>query len=389
MREKLEADLFCSLLMAGKVMNSAQIRLLMERNGCHSIQDLYKARSEILVEKDYSLKQKENWKKLQQSKVFMDFSGYVDLAESSGIGSMDYFDPVYPSYLRHLPNMPLVLYYKGDLSLLDESRSRVAIVGTRRPSYYGRRVTREFSRNLALHDVVIISGLARGVDGTAHLSCLECGGKTIAVMPCGLDQVYPGEHKELFERISREGLLLSELAPCQPITRQYFPARNRILSALSDCVLITEAGKNSGTLHTASFAAAQSREVFAVPNTIYSETSEGNLLLLKDGAQIVTEPGDILAYLANVAFFRELLEIKEEYEQNKLRLKISQEPEKVTENEIRKLILEMIGSMAVSTDDIVKELGLPYSHVAKVLGKMELEGKIQKDRQKYVLTIRL
>ena len=389
MREKLEADLFCSLLMAGKVMNASQIRLLMGRKGCHSLEELYQARSEIIEDKDFSLKQKENWKKLQESKVFKEFPEYVGLAESSGIGSFDFFDPVYPTYLRHLPNMPLILYYKGDLSLLDESRSRVAIVGTRRPSYYGRRVTREFSRNLALHDVVIISGLARGVDGTAHLSCLECGGKTIAVMPCGLDQVYPAEHKELFERISREGLLLSELAPCQPITRQYFPARNRILSALSDCVLITEAGKNSGTLHTASFAAAQSREVFAVPNTVYSETSEGNLLLLKDGAQIATEPGDILAYLANVAFFRELSEIKEEYEQNKLRKKIMQEPENVTENEIRKLILEMIGSMAVSTDDIVKELGLPYSHVAKVLGKMELEGKIQKDRQKYVLTIRL
>ena len=388
MNDKLRADLFCTMLMAGKVFTSSQIRKLMTDTETTSLITFHSSIDEFMKEETLSLHQKENWKKLQESQVYQRFDEYVSYVEARGIGSFDWYDEVYPEYMKQLPNMPLVLYYKGDLSLMHADHARVAIVGTRTPSFYGRKVTREFSKKLSLHEVVIVSGLAKGIDTVAHTSCLEAGGKTIAVMPCGLDQIYPDENRELAVQISKSGLLLSELAPGQKTVRQYFPARNRILSALSDCVLITEAGKNSGTLHTSNFAAAQGREVFVIPNTVYSETSEGNLLLLKDGATIVTEPEDILAYLAHVVFFRELDEIKETYQQKKLEKKIKEDPETLTEMEIRKILLEILSSSELSCDDIVKESGIPFQKVAMVLGKMELEGQIAQERSKYVLTIR-
>lgn len=388
MDEKLGADLFCTMLMAGKVMTSAQIRAWMEKNSIPALTDLFKNHVEILKGLELSLQQAENWKKLQESQMYLRFDEYVAYTETHKIHSVNWFEDGYPEYMKKLPNMPLVLYYKGDPSLMNTSSAKVAIVGTRTPSFYGKKVTRDFSKKLTMHDVVIISGLAKGVDTAAHTACLDAGGKTIAVMPCGLDQIYPKENKELAERIASTGLLLSELAPGQQTVRKYFPARNRILSALSDCVLITEAGKNSGTLHTSNFAAAQGREVFAIPNTVYSETSEGNLLLLKDGAQIATEPEDILAYLAHVVFFRELDEIKESYEQKKLQKKISENPQTLTEMEIRKILLELLCSSELTCDELVKESGIPFQQVATVLGKMELEGQITQERSKFVLTIR-
>ena len=208
-------------------------------------------------------------------------------------------------------------------------------------------------------------------------------------MPCGLDRIYPKENRELFEKIEKEGLILSELLPGQEPIRQYFPARNRILAAISDGVLITEAGKVSGTLHTASFAAAQGREVFAVPSTIYSDSAEGNLALLRDGASIATEPEDVLAFLAHVVFFRELEEIHDQCQRKKLEEKIEKEPETLTSSEIRKIVMDLLAVSAAGTDEMVKESGLPYRMLVCELGRMELEGIISKDGNKYVLTIRV
>ena len=181
---------------------------------------------------------------------------------------------------------------------------------------------------------------------------------------------------------------MSELFPGQDPLRTYFPARNRILSAISDCVLITEAGKNSGTLHTASFAAAQGREVCAIPSIIYSETAEGNLSLLRDGASVAIEPEDLLAYLAKVVFFRELEEIKDVYDRKVMERKIKEAPESITSEEIRRILIDYLSSCELSVDEIVRESGLPYRSVIKELGKMELEGSVTRERQKYVLTIR-
>ncbi|MBO4650797.1 MAG: DNA-processing protein DprA [Clostridiales bacterium] len=388
MDRKLASDLFCSLLMANHIMSGNQILSTISRAGIETIESFWKSHVNLMNADNLSPDQIDRFEKFRESEVYTKFETYVDYVSGHGIGSVDRLDPAYPGYMQNLTNMPLVLYYKGDITLLDEKKSRLCIVGTRRPSAYGRRVTREFSEILSRHDLVIVSGLARGVDTHAHEGCLSAGGKTIAVMPCGLDRIYPKENRDLFERIAKEGLLLSELLPGQDPVRKYFPARNRILSAISDCVLITEAGKNSGTLHTASFAAAQGREVFAVPSIIYSETAEGNLSLLRDGASVAIEPEDILAYLAKAVFFRELEEIKDVYDRKVLESKIKEDPDSITSDEVRRIVIDYLSSCEHSVDEIVRESGLPYRSVIKELGKMELEGSVTRERQKYVLTIR-
>lgn len=389
MDTKLASDLFCSLLMANHIMTGNQILSIISKAGLETIESFWESHVSVMNSDNLSPDQIDRFDKFRKSEVYTKFETYVNYVCEHQIRSVDRLDPSYPGYMQNLTNMPLVLYFKGDLSLLGEKRSRVCIVGTRRPSVYGRRVTREFSEKLARHDLVIVSGLARGVDTYAHEGCLAAGGKTIAVMPCGLDRIYPKENRELFERISKEGLLLSELVPGQDPMRKYFPARNRILSALSDCVLITEAGKNSGTLHTASFAAAQGREVFAIPSIIYSETAEGNLSLLRDGASVAIEPEDILAYLAKAVFFRELEEIKDVYDRKVLENKIKDDPDSITSDEVRRILVDYLSSCELSVDEIVRESGLPYRAIIQELGKMELEGSVTRERQKYVLTIRI
>ncbi|MBR2751439.1 MAG: DNA-processing protein DprA [Clostridiales bacterium] len=385
----LKADLFCSLLISKKILSSMQIRRLMESLKIDSASDLYLNRSEVLTKQNLTTDQWEACSKFIESPANVRIDEYVEYVDKKGIYSMDFFDSLYPSYLRNLPNMPLVLYMKGDRRLLSEQSARVSIVGTRRPSSYGRRVTRDFSHELTLHDVVVVSGLARGIDGIAHMTCLETGGKTIAVLPCGLDMIYPPDHTDLFHEIASKGLLLSELPPSTKVIRQYFPARNRILSALSDCVLITEAGEKSGTLHTAAFAATQGREVFVVPTSVYSDTGKGNLELMKDGAQVATEPEDILAFLAGAIFFREIDEIKDEWKMKKLKEKIKKMPQKLEQDEVRLLISEVLMSQELSADEISMETELPYVMVVKELGKMEIEGIVVQEKQKYILTIRL
>ncbi|MBR6254268.1 MAG: DNA-processing protein DprA [Clostridiales bacterium] len=388
MKDVRSGDLFCSILMANKIMTGKQIYKVVQEQGLTSLDEFFEKREDMLIEGVLSPDQVLKWSKFKEAPVMKNFEEYKKFVINHRIRSVNKLDDEYPEYMESLQNMPLIIFYRGDLSLLSKDKTRVCIVGTRRPSAYGRRVTREFAGTLAKHDMVIVSGMARGVDTRAHEACLEAGGKTIAVMPCGLDKIYPAENRELFENIEKEGLLISELTPGTDPIRQYFPARNRILSAISDCVLITEAGKNSGTLHTASFAINQGKEVFAVPSIIYSDTADGNLSLLKDGASIATEPEDILAYMAKAVFFRELEEIKEEYDRRKMEKKIRENPDLLTSEEIQKIIYELLSSEELSTDEIVRESGLPYRAVVSELGKMEVEGRITKDRQKYVLTIR-
>ncbi|MBP5416236.1 MAG: DNA-processing protein DprA [Clostridiales bacterium] len=388
MEERLRTDLFCSLLMANRIMTGKQILKAVTEEKMKSLNEFWEHRDDLITDDRLTADQQEKWSHFRETPAYLRIDEYVEYVHKRKIVSMNRLDEEYPEYVIHLPNMPLILFYKGDRSLLDKGKTRVCIVGTRRPSAYGRRVTRDFSGTLAKHDLVIVSGFARGVDTHAHEACLANHGKTIAVLPCGLDKIYPQENHDLYNRIADEGLLISELLPGTEPIRQYFPARNRILSAISDCVLITEAGKNSGTLHTASFAATQGREVFAVPSIIYSDTAQGNLSLLKDGASIASEPEDVLAYLAKAVFFRELEEIKDEYDRKILEKKVRDTPELLTSEEIRRILYDLLSSCELSAEEICKESGLPYRTVISELGKMELEGQIVKERQKYVLTIR-
>ena len=201
------------------------------------------------------------------------------------------------AHLLEIADPPKTLFYAGDVSLLDSS-PKIAVVGSRKVSSYGRAVTNRLVQHLAKHGVIIISGLALGVDSIAHMATLEAGGKTIAVLPSGIERIYPASHSSLARRIlDNGGLLISEYTGIEPPMRHQFIARNRIISGLSDAVVIPEAGLKSGSLHTANFALEQGRTVFAVPGNISSPNSQGTNNLIKTGAITVTEPDDIYTAL--------------------------------------------------------------------------------------------
>jgi DNA processing protein len=204
-----------------------------------------------------------------------------------------------PPELHRLTHPPKQLYVSGEGLDILMQRPRIGIIGSRKMSSYGRHITTQFASQLAARGVVVVSGLALGVDSIAHESCLQVNGTTIAVLPTGLDKVYPVTHTQLARRIvSSGGLLVSEYPPLTDPRREHFIARNRIIAALSEGLLITEAAINSGSLHTARFALELGIPVMAVPGPINQPTSEGTNNLIKAGAAVITSVEDIMHALS-------------------------------------------------------------------------------------------
>lgn len=200
----------------------------------------------------------------------------------------------YPERLRNIDSPPKRLYCLGNLELLNYEKN-IAIIGSRNCSVYGERVAKDFSFNLAKNNICIISGLAKGIDSFSHIGALTASGKTIAVLGSGLDKIYPIENKELFQDIIKNnGLVITEYPLGTEPLKQNFPARNRIISGLSDSVLVVEARKNSGTNITVDFALEQGKDVFVIPGNIYSKTSDGTNYLITEGAIPVLNYKDIL-----------------------------------------------------------------------------------------------
>jgi DNA processing protein len=209
-----------------------------------------------------------------------------------GLTLVDGAHPAYPDRLRHIADPPIVLWVKGDVEAL--SAPQVAVVGARAATPAGVWTARQLGRDLASAGLVVVSGMARGVDGAAHAGALEAGGRTIAVLGCGIDVVYPPEHTDLSERIAGAGAIVSELAPGAPPRREHFPMRNRIISGLSHAVVVIEASDRSGSLITAKAALDQGRDVLAVPGGVLSGRSRGCHRLIRDGARLVDTVADVL-----------------------------------------------------------------------------------------------
>ncbi|HEX3724292.1 MAG TPA: DNA-processing protein DprA [Nitrolancea sp.] len=215
--------------------------------------------------------------------------------ERAGVHLLTLADDDYPRLLREISSPPPVLYVRGSITAQDENA--VAIVGTRRVTSYGREMSRRFGAELATSGVTVVSGLARGVDGVAHAAALDAGGRTIAVLGCGLDTIYPPEHRALADRIIEQGALVSEFSLGTLPEAQNFPVRNRIISGLSLGIIVVEAPLKSGALITSNFAGDQGRTVFAVPGSALSSASAGTIQLLRDGATIAATSDDVLAAL--------------------------------------------------------------------------------------------
>lgn len=196
---------------------------------------------------------------------------------------ISFWDDSYPQPLRTLHDPPAILYVRGTLP----DGPALAVVGSRRCSAAGQKATEQFTREIASHNLTIVSGLARGIDSAAHAGALAVEGKTVAVLGCGVDRIYPRENRKLFQRICEQGAIVSEYLPGTEPLAGHFPGRNRIISGLSQGVLIVEAARGSGSLITAEFALEQGREVFAMPGAISAPNSCGVNSLLKEGAHLV------------------------------------------------------------------------------------------------------
>ncbi|HUF54512.1 MAG TPA: DNA-processing protein DprA [Dehalococcoidia bacterium] len=290
-----------------------------------------------------------------------DIDPEAEMAALDAIGAraLTLSDPAYPPNLREVDDAPPVLYLRGQITEADALA--VAVVGTRRPTPYGRQVAEEMSHQLAANGVCIVSGLARGIDGIAHRTALSACGRTLAVMASGLDVIYPPEHKRLVSDIVERGALISE----QPLGTEprgdFFPRRNRILSGLSLGVLVIEGDLKSGGLITANCALDQGREVFATPGSIFSSQSRGtNLKIAKGEAKLVQRVEDILEEL-NLTMVPQQLEM--------------QEIAPATDTEAA--ILRHITREPVHIDEVCRESGMPTATVSSLLAMMELKGLIR------------
>lgn len=212
--------------------------------------------------------------------------------KNQNIGTMTILDDDYPLPLKEIAQPPWVLYFRGRIELLQ--KPILAVIGSRRPTPYGQKATRQLVTDLVAAGFVIVSGMAFGIDTTAHVATMKAGGETIAVLGSGINVVYPKSNRRIYQEIIRSGLVLSEMPIDTQPNRGVFPQRNRIISGLSSGCVVIEAGEKSGTLITADYALEEGREVFAVPGPIDAAQSKGTLKLIKQGAKCVTSAQDIL-----------------------------------------------------------------------------------------------
>jgi DNA processing protein len=304
---------------------------------------------------------------LLATRATRDLDQELEKVAAVGAHLLTWESPGYPRLLREISDPPPVLYVKGTIT--EEDAWAVAVVGTRRASPYGREVTRRLTTALARSGITIVSGLARGIDAEAHWATLRAGGRTIAVLGCGIDQVYPPEHRKLAEEVIAHGALVSDYPLGTRPEGSNFPPRNRIISGLSLGVLVTDAGVRSGALITAGFAAEQGRDVFAVPGSILARGCAGTNALIRDGAKVVLGPEDILEEL-NLTMVVEQAEVRQVL------------PADATEA----ALLARMSAEPTHVDELRQQVGLPIAQVTSTLALMELKGMVrQVGGMKYVV----
>lgn len=274
------------------------------------------------------------------------------------------YDENYPEKLRNIFNPPILFYYYGEM--LDFSSS-IAIVGSRKATSYGKNVANMLARDITEANGLVVSGAARGIDTAAHLGAIDKG-RTVAVLGCGVDIIYPPENKKLFSDIKNQGMIISEYYPGTKPNPAYFPCRNRIISGLVNGVVVVEAESKSGALITAELALSEGRDVFAVPGSIFAPQSKGCNNLIKQGAKLVENSKDILEEYAwaSVLSREEILDLSQD----------------------EKTILGLIFlDKGISIDDIVLRVNLDIAKVSFILLQLELRGLVVKTNiQTYIRT---
>ena len=304
-----------------------------------------------------------------------------------------FLDKDFPSILNHIYNPPAILFMRGNRALLDKRLNRIALVGARRCSLYGRNVARMLGKELGKYSTIIVSGGARGIDTHGHEGLLASLGYGIVVMGCGLDIVYPRENTKLFDRIlQNNGLLVSEYPPGTPPSAKHFPARNRIISGLSRGVIVVEAKGSSGSLITADMAVSEGRDVFVVPCNLLDHTADGNKFLMRNGAFVLTGYEDIVKEYHLT--LRDMYSTKEKLsppnKRDTMGVKDSSQMANhgqgvdtqglsmLSFNVDRSLILsEIPHDRCITVSDILKATSIPLQQLQPLLLELEMEGAIE------------
>lgn len=290
-----------------------------------------------------------------------------DKLEKEGISFFSCEDEAYPKRLKRIYDYPYGIYVKG--SLPSEQKKAIAIVGARKSTTYGREMARIFARELAKQDIEIISGLARGIDANAHIGCMQGEGRTYGVLGCGIDKIYPRENIELFVKMEKTGGIISEYGLGAEPLSYHFPYRNRIISGMSDGILVIEAAKKSGSLITAEQGLEQGKEIFALPGRTIDGQSEGCNLLIQKGAKLVLSASDILSELGvqcekNANIKKNLWDSLANRE---------------------KLVYDCLSLEPKYIDDISKECRMTLQETMSILFTLELNGCIKQVIQNYYI----
>ncbi len=328
-------------------------KLLALWESCGTFEKAWNAGTEDLKKAGFDKSDVENFFRRRES---LNLKEVLKEHEENECSLLTLEDDDYPELLREISLPPPVLFFKG--KSMEEYFFLVGIVGTRKPTAYGKSIARELGRELSRAGVGVVSGLARGIDREAHYGALEGEGKTIAVLGCGVDVIYPFHNAKLYNLISKEGTVLSEFPLGTPPHSFNFPQRNRIISGLSKGVVVIEAGEKSGALITAHFALEQNREVFAVPGSVRSKKSKGPHRLIKNGACLVEDAFDILQEFG-------------------VEVKIERAEEEVSDRESR--ILSALEFEPRRVDEIAQISKMPVSEVLSCLTLLELKGKVAQD----------
>jgi DNA processing protein len=303
----------------------------------------------------------ETLKNLLHFRTRIDPDTEIAKVERVGAHLVTLADEEYPALLRDLADAPPVLYVRG--TLLPSDSLALGVVGTRKATQYGRDVAHRLSKQLAADNITIVSGLAQGIDTAAHRGALDGGGRTLAVIGCGIEQVYPAQNRDLAREIAANGAMISEFPVGAPPEKSHFPRRNRVISGLSLGVLVVEAPANSGALITAEIAGEQGREVFAVPGNIFNLTSQGTNRLIQDGAKLVQSVEDILNELhvahGNAHTRTQAVQI-------------------VPESDEEAAIIGHLSADPIHVDDLARLCAMPIASVTSILTILELKGLARK-----------
>ncbi|MBT8338998.1 MAG: DNA-protecting protein DprA [Desulfatitalea sp.] len=284
----------------------------------------------------------------------------IERAHRQGFEILTLESPVYPDLLKHIPDPPPVLYTYGSLTPL---ACPIAVVGSRRATGYGRNTTQRLCAQLAERGAVVVSGMARGIDTAAHMGALNGGGRTVAVLGSGLDQVYPAENLKLFHQIADNGCVITEFALDARPEAHHFPMRNRIISGMSLGTVVVEAARKSGSLITARLAAEQNREVFAVPGSVDAANAKGTHDLIKQGAKLVECADDVLEEITP-----QLSSAGKPFETAKCLPPLS---------EAEQAVFAAIEVYPAHIDQLVRDLNMPIGELTGLLSRLELYGVIQ------------